>query len=289
MTPTEIILVMALGLGAGLVGGLAGIGGSIVVLPGLHFVLSRAEVDPEIHHTFMAAAMATNLFVSAPSALSHHRAGAVRVPLLKRLAISASIGIAIGVLLSNVIPAGALKFLLGVVVVWYALRNLMRVIRPRRRAFGGTGRVERVTTPKLTAIGLTVGIFSGVLGIGGGTLLVPLLQAVCNLKLRNAIATSSALICITAGVGAVIKLATLGTQDQSALEAIKIAGLLIPPAMVGGWFGAKLTHTLPLQLVRVLLIVLLTAIAARMMGLWGTPPASPAITEPELFEPVPAP
>lgn len=275
MTPTEIILVLALGLTAGIIGGLAGIGGSVVMLPGLHVVLTRAGATPEIHHTFMAAAMTTNLFVAAPSALSHYRAGAVRVPLLRRLAFSAALGIAGGVLVSNVIPAGALKVLLGLVIVWYAARNLVLVIRPRRRSFEGTGRVERATTPKLAGIGLIVGVFSGVLGIGGGTLLVPLLQGVCNVKLRNAIATSSAVICITAGVGAVLKLATLGAHNQSALEALKIAGLLIPPAIVGGWFGAKLTHALPLVLVRVVLIVLLSAIATRMVGLWGAPPARP--------------
>lgn len=276
MTLTEIILVALLGLGAGLVGGLAGIGGSIIMLPGLHVVLTRAHLHPELHHTFMAAAMTVNVFVAAPSALSHHRAGAVRVPLLKRLIVGTMIGVVGGVLLSNMAPVGLLKFLLAAVILWYALRTLARVARPRRRSFTGEGRVETATTRKLVVIGLVVGLFSGLLGIGGGVVLVPLLQAACNIKLRNAIATSSAVICVTAVVGATLKLLSLHELGQSAADALSIALVLIPTAVVGGWTGAKLTHALPLLAVRSALVVLLLAIVARMAGLWGQPPEIPS-------------
>lgn len=275
MSLTEIILIAALGLGAGLAGGLAGIGGSIITLPGLHVVLTRAQAHPELHHTFMAAAMTAALFVATPSALSHYRAGAVRTPYLKRLITGTVLGVVAGVLLSNAAPVGVLKFLLGCVILWYALRTLARVVRPRRRAFTGEGRVEHASTPKLVVIGLVVGLFSGLLGIGGGVILVPLLQIVCNVKLRNAIATSSAVVCFTVTTGATVKLLSLHALGQSPAEALSIALVLIPTAMIGGWVGAKLTHALPLVAVRSALVVLFLATVARMAGLWGQPPEIP--------------
>jgi len=271
VTTPELLEVALLGLGAGVVGGLAGIGGSIIILPGLHWVLHPE--DPQKHHLFMAAAMTTNVFVAIPSALSHHREGAVRKELVRPVMVWTAGAVAVGVVLSNLAPGQVLKFLLGLAVLWFAAKNLSMVIRPRRRAFDGTGRVERATPPRLATTGISTGLFSGLLGVGGGVVLVPMLNSLVNAKLRYAIATSSAVICVTAGIGAVLKLALLNQLDQSWIEALKLAGVLIPTAMIGGWTGAKLTHKLPLFWVRVALIFILAAIAARLFGIWGGNPA----------------
>lgn len=279
MTLLEVVELGLLGLVGGLVGGLAGIGGSIVLLPGLHLVLAPEAAST--HHVFMAAAMVVNFFVATPSALSHHRAGAVRVGLLKRLACGTVVGVVAGVLLSNLFDGGALKALLAVVILLYAARNVQLLVRPRRRGFSGEGRVERTGTRRLIGVGVATGVFSGLLGIGGGVVLVPLLQLVCNVKLRHAIATSSAVICVTAAVGATLKLSSLGSLGLPASRALLLAGTLAPTAVVGGWFGAKLTHALPREAVRAVLVVLLAAIATRMLGVWGEggPAAAPVGVE----------
>ncbi len=271
MTTIELLEVALLGLGAGVVGGLAGIGGSIIILPGLHWVLHPE--DPQQHHLYMAAAMTTNVFVAIPSAISHHREGAVRRELVRPVMVWTAGAVAVGVVLSNFAPGQVLKFLLGIAVVAFAIKNLSTVIRPRRRAFDGTGRVERATPGRLATTGITTGLFSGLLGVGGGVVLVPMLNALVNAKLRYAIATSSAVICVTAGIGAILKLALLGQLDLSWIDALKLAGVLVPTAIVGGWTGAKLTHKLPLFWVRVALIVILAAIAARLFGIWGGAPS----------------
>ena len=282
MTPLEVVELGLLGLLGGLVGGLAGIGGSIVLLPGLHLVLAPEAAST--HHVFMAAAMMVNFFVATPSAISHHRAGAVRVGLLKRLAAGTLCGVVAGVLLSNLLDGEALKALLAVVILLYAGRNVHLLVRPRRRGFSGQGRVERTGTGRLLGVGVATGVFSGLLGIGGGVVLVPLLQLVCNVKLRNAIATSSAVICITAAVGATLKVSSLGSLGLPAGGALLLAATLAPTAMLGGWFGAKLTHALPREAVRAALVVLLAAIASRMLGVWGEGGSGAAPSDVEVSE-----
>jgi uncharacterized protein len=176
----------------------------------------------------MAAAMTVNVAVSLPAALRHHREGAVRVPLLRMLVPWTSVATIAGVLLSNMLPGESLRVMLAVFLILYCVWNFRIIFRPNRRKFGGQGRVERATPARLTACGGATGLIGGLLGLGGGFLLVPLLQLVCNIRLKNAIATSSAVLCITAAIGAVIKLATLSQHHQSLPEALLYAVLMAP-------------------------------------------------------------
>jgi uncharacterized membrane protein YfcA len=88
-------------------------------------------------------------------------------------------------------------------------------------------------------------------------LLVPVLQMACRVGLRQAIGTSSAVICLTVGVGAAIKMMTLGQHGQVWSEGLMLAGIMSPGAVVGAWVGASATHRLSLPVVRVLIVVLL--------------------------------
>jgi uncharacterized membrane protein YfcA len=104
----------------------------------------------------------------------------------------------------------------------------------------------------------------GLLGLGGGVMLVPLLQLLCRVPLKKAIATSSAVICATALVGAGLKMGSLARLGQSAGAALALALAMGPTAVLGGAIGAKLTHALPVRAVRVVVTVLLGVAAWRL-------------------------
>jgi hypothetical protein len=259
MTLPAILATVGLGVAAGLLGGLAGVGGSMVILPGLHAIFGD---DPaSVHHLYMAAAMTVNVAVAFPAALKHHAAKAVRTDLLPALVSATLVGMIVGVLVSNRVGGDVLRYLLAAFIFGYCVLNLRRLI---------LGHVEHLaharTTPgRLILCGASTGFVGGLLGLGGGVLLVPLLQIVCRVPLRYAIATSSAVICMTAIVGAGLKLATLHEHQQDWTRALLLAAFMAPTAIVASRIGAGLTHSLPIKTVRAVITVLLMLAALRLV------------------------
>ena len=265
----EMSVVALIGLIAGTLGGLAGVGGSVFILPALHIVFSDGLFgeprDPQIHHLYMAAAMTVNVAVSLPASIQHYRAGAIRMPLLPTLLPATAVATIIGVVSSNYIPGEVLRVMLAVFLIFYASWNLSIIARPRRRKFSGEGRVENATTPRLVTCGSVTGGAGGIMGLGGGFLLVPLLQLVCNLRLKNAIATSSAVLCVTAAIGAVIKMATLYQHNESVRDACLYALLMAPTGAIGAVTGARWLYRLPVTGVRMVMALLILLLASRLL------------------------
>ncbi len=118
-----------------------------------------------------------------------------------------------------------------------------------------------------------MGFAAGLLGIGGGPIAVPLLQWICHLPLRQAIAASSAVMCLTSLLGAVLKNLSLDQVTEAngnvhhLTESLLLAACLAPTAMVGALVGAGLTHTLPVRLVRLAFILLMVWASAQMLGI----------------------
>jgi len=271
--PLPLLLTALIGLFAGLLGGLAGIGGAMVILPGLHMLYAPSAPDPgSIHHRFMAAAMATSLVVSFPAMLRHRAHDAVRADLLPPLLISAALTVIAGVLTSNALGGDALRRILAAFI---ALYSTLTIVRALRRLPEPHADPRAATTPRLVAAGSITGFTAGLLGLGGGVLMVPLLQLLCRTPLRQSIATSSAVICLTAIAGATLKLATLhqvpvppGAPPESAAAALTLAALMAPTAIVGARVGARLTHTLPLPAVRTSVALLLLLAAGKLASAW---------------------
>jgi uncharacterized protein len=252
-----------IGLAAGLLGGLAGVGGSMIMLPALHFFLK--EQTPNTHHVYMAAAMTVNIAVALPAALRHHRLGSVRTDLIPTLLSTTLVAMVAGVLVSNVVVGDRLRVYLAGFLACYCAFNLWRL------AQGGHDpdpAGERTGRARLAVSGAGTGFVGGLLGLGGGVMLVPMLQMLCKMPLRQSIATSSAVIAVTAVIGAGLKLATLHTLGESARDALTLALIMAPTAVLGGYLGASLTHKLPIQTVRIVVTLLLAIASARLAGVF---------------------
>ncbi|MHC4947395.1 MAG: TSUP family transporter, partial [Planctomycetota bacterium] len=91
MPPVDVVILVGLGLVAGALGGLLGIGGSVVMIPVLTLVLHRNQ------HLSQAAAMIVNIFVAVPAALRHHRAEAIQWDVAARMLPAALLFILVGV------------------------------------------------------------------------------------------------------------------------------------------------------------------------------------------------
>ena len=260
----------------GLLGGMLGIGGSVVMIPAMVFAFGENQ------HLYQASAMICNFFVSL-SAMFVHRKAQVMVPwVLKRLIPAAIVGIIIGVAWSNSsMFAGSRSYLLarifGVFLVYVAIYNGYRFYLELRHGHTEIPKREAVPHRGLYSIliGATTGLAAGLMGIGAGTVAVPLQQLILKMPLRRAISNSAATIVSIAWIGAIYKNATLGHHDIvfTALEAssvyllsLKIAVLVLPGAILGGFWGGHLMHKLPVHWVRAVFIIVVVVASIRLLS-----------------------
>lgn len=262
----EYLLLVLIGLLAGLLGGLLGIGGSVLMIPGMTFVLGPAQ------HLYQGAAMIVNFFVALPAAVQHMRARAVLGPVVRVMIPAAAVSVLVGVWFSDRpwfrgdnqvylarIYGGFMLYMTGYNVYrFFSKYRLPEMDAPAARKIARWKTVLGVGTP--------MGLFGGLLGIGGGVVAVPLQQVFLRVPLRRAVANSAATMIVLSTIGACYKNyanAQVGIPFQ---DALKLALVLIPSAMIGGYLGGKLTHFLPRRVVRFVMIVVLLSAAIGMLS-----------------------
>lgn len=263
ITIIDAILLLLVGLGTGILGGMAGLGGSIIMIPAMAVLFHGRSFDDQ--HLYQASSMAVNVAVSIPAALRHRRSGAIRMDMFRFMLPATLVMIAVGVVVSNRIDGHLLEKLFAGFVAAVAVQMLWSAARRQPELDDEHARVDRV---RGGIVGGVMGFFAGLLGVGGGVVAVPLARVLCRLPLRRCIASTAAVMGLTSAVGAVMKIGTLGEHGHGWAEAIVLAGLLAPTAMVGGYIGGGLTHSLPLVWVRSVLATMLLAASAKMAGVW---------------------
>ncbi len=249
------------GLVAGVVGGLAGIGGSIIMLPALAIFLGYATPDRSEHHLYMAAAMLVNVVVAYFARVQHAREGAVRADLVRPILASMCVSVVIGVLVVNVFDGTVAKNALIGFILCYCLFNMYSTVRKLPEPQPHQQRGGRAL---LLGIGGLTGFMAGFLGIGGGIVMVPLMQWVARVPLRQSIAASAAVMWVTAIIGSVTKLSLLHTHGQHWLDALALAGPMALGAVAGARFGAWCTHRLHLPYLKAAISIILGASAIKM-------------------------
>lgn len=261
---SEIFAYIILGFVAGALGGLIGIGGSLVIIPVMTVFLGKDQ------HLSQAAAMIVNVFVAAPSVYRHQQAKAVRWDVTWKILPFGVVFIILGVAWSNRLPGELLGKIFGGFLIYVVAYNLVKLFGDGRKTDSPT---INVGWAPIGVVGTAMGFMSGLLGIGGGPITVPLLQRLGKLPLRQCIAVSAAVMCLTATIGAWRKNAAIGDITDAAgnalslQESLIIAVCLAPTAIIGALLGARLTHTLPLRFLRLAFILLMTWVSVNMLGL----------------------
>jgi uncharacterized membrane protein YfcA len=271
LTITDIVFLCGIGVCAGTLGGLMGIGGSVIMLPAMALLFAGRGWAEQ--HLFQAAAMIVNVAIAIPSARQHLRKGAFRMGLFKKVMPATLVAIVAGVLVSDLLPGHRLQQILA---VFLAYVSVQMVVKATRNTPEFTPEQEKATTLRLFAVGGVMGFAAGLLGIGGGVIATPLAAALCKVPIRNGIALSAMTMCVTSPVGAALKVARIEQHGHAIVDPLVIALCLIPCAILGSHLGAKLTHVLPLRGLRIVFGVVLAVVAFR---LWSA--ASNAAAEAE--------
>jgi uncharacterized membrane protein YfcA len=259
----ELAVLVLIGLFAGLIGGLLGIGGSVVMIPAMTEFLGPDQ------HLYQAAAMIVNFFVVVPAVIQHVRARAIAWATVARLLPIGAMAVIGGVAISELrFFAGSgeayLRGLFGSFLLLISLFELARLFRPEL----GVSDEESVCKPGwgfAAAIAVPTGLVAGLLGIGGGILAVPLQRRLLAVPIRQAIANSAALIIATSLIGATCKNYAYVLEHEGTLRSLGLAAVLIPTAAAGSWIGSRLTHTLPRRTVRTAFLIVLLVAAVRLI------------------------
>lgn len=264
--PTIIAMIVT-GAFAGILAGLLGVGGGIVIVPVLYFVLQAANVSPA---TAMLVATATSLLTIVPTSISsiraHHKRGNVDWLLVRQWWPYMLIGVVLGSSFALHAKGTAASAIFGVVALLVAANMLFRAkaapIAQQLPGMKGQGGMAGL-----------IGFFSVIMGVGGGTLGVPLLTA-CNYSPHRAVGTASVFGLLIALPGSIAMLLAHTPTDapEGMIGMVNLPGFLcIVPltvllAPVGALIGSKLDS---LMLKRVFAIFLLISGGRMLMQVLG--------------------
>ncbi len=203
MTLAGWLVALAVGLLAGTVSGLIGIGGGAVMVPFLYFFLSQPDLSGVVVPAAEQAviAHATSLLVIVPVSLRgawlYQRAGLVDRSTIWRMGLASVVTAVIGARVAVAVPGELLKAAFGVFLLVVAVR--LAIGRRPEKELAKTA--ARALTVRALVGGSAVGFFSALLGVGGGLVAIPVLLYWLHLPIRQVSGTSLAVITFTALVG----------------------------------------------------------------------------------------
>ena len=268
VTPTLALIVFGAGAVAGSLGGLLGIGGGVFLVPFLNLALNFPFTA--------AAAISLTTVIATSSTVSAGRTGGrlINLRLGMALEVATVAGSLLGGVTAQLLAQSTLQRLFGVVAALVAIimvgrlgrRNVILDPSADPGVLGGrfhddesrgvvTYQVKRL--PVALVASFLAGNVSSLLGIGGGVIKVPALNAWCGVPLRAAAATSAFMIGVTATSGAVIYYGH---------------GQLIPPlaasavlgVQLGSWSGLRIGAKAPAKWLKLLMAVVLMVVSALM-------------------------
>ena len=185
IAPQLIVELALMGAVGGFLAGLLGIGGGMIMVPFMTFVLTDKGFPAEyVVKMAVATSLATICFTSLSSVRAHHQRGAVLWPVVKSLAPGILVGSLIGAQIAVALPTRILSMLFALFIAFSATQMFIdRKPKPTRTLPSMLG---------MFGMGNVIGILSALVGAGGAFVSVPFMTW-CNVKIHQAVGTSAAL------------------------------------------------------------------------------------------------
>ena len=262
-----IIILLATGIITGFASGLLGVGGAFITTPVQYTVFTNIGIPPEIA---IRLAFGTSLLVILPTAISgtwrHHKEGMVWWKAAIIMGSCGSIAAFSGATLAAFLPGAMLKIAFGAIVLAAAIRMLVV----------GKPPVEKQPKDKMwlwVACAVPIGLVTGILGIGGGILFIPVMRVFLGVRMHNAVAISLATMIFTS-IGGVIGYIINGLSVSN-----------LPPYSIGyvnlpSWFlltvtsvgmaqvGAVISHRVRGRYLRYIFTGIMLLLGLRMLGVF---------------------
>ena len=269
---TAIIALVVTGIGVGFASGLLGVGGCFIMVPVQYWVYTSMGMDPKIA---ILVAFGTNLAVVFPTAMSgaygHSKKGAVLWRAAIVLGITGAIGAVIGSIIAVHLPAKVLTTVFGLVILAGAIRML--TAKPPR-----VEEKPNQNPATLAAWGIILGVVTGLIGIGGGVLMVPVMAVILRFGMHRAVGSSTAVMIFTslggltgyilnglnAGIYGVYPIGHLvGYFNPESWLALAATSVLMAQA------GVRVAHRLPAKQLKYIFVAVMIYMALKMIGVFA--------------------
>ena len=259
---TTWLVMLCAGAFAGFWAGLLGVGGGLIIVPIMVWILSHQGVGPEYsQHLAIGTSFAVMVFTSFSSVLAQHKRGAVRWDLVWKLAPWMVVGTFVGASLAKYVPGLMLQSVFVVFAFIIAAQTFMDFKPKASRQMPGTA--------GSVVSGGFIGMLSSWVGIGGGSLSVPFMLF-CNVPIVNAVGTSAAFgwpIALAGCIGYLVNGWAVPGLPTGA------AGFVYLPALIGlaigtvtfAPIGVKVAHKLPPRKLKLAFAMMLTITACQML------------------------
>lgn len=249
----------------GFFGGLFGIGGGIIGIPLLLNFFNEEGMPPSLSmHMAIGTMLATAIPTTIVSIYRHYRKQMILVSILRKILPGAIVGSFLGAMISSHTNSIYLQRIFALFIFFIALQMLLQLllhneIQPRQ-VFPNE-KIVFVTT-------LLIGIFSGLLGLGGGVLMVPYLNW-CGISIRHAVATATACLLPVTIVGALTYMMVPNVQLANVTSLN--SGFIYWPAFLGmsmtsvlfAPIGVHIVHKAPMSVLKVIFATLLIVVAIK--------------------------
>ena len=249
MDLVQILILLLVGLAGGVLSGIVGVGGGIIFVPGLVYATGWSIQEA------VAASLVIIVFSSLSGTIRNARSqDPVRWPVAGLLSLTVAPASLIGVFISRISPERVVEVAFALLLLALAYPTA----RGRREgALDAAG--KRISTPLALTAGVGIGAISGLVGVGGGVMLVPLMVLGFGVRTKTAVSTSLAVVLFTALVGATGYILT-GFGELLSLPP------LIVGAIAGAWLGVRLRDLTPDKLLRRAFGVFMVIVALQFLG-----------------------
>jgi uncharacterized membrane protein YfcA len=253
---------LLLGSFVGFMAGLLGLGGGGIMVPMLTsmFLLQGMAIE-HVVHLALGTSMASMIVTSFASLRAHHSRGAVLWVVVKKMAGGIVLGTFLATFIASYMSSMYLAIFFAVFMAFVSLQMFLNKRPKPSRELPGSG--------GLFTAGTGIGVISALVAIGGGSLTIPYL-AWHNVDIKKTIGTSAAIglpIAVAGTLGYLIN-----GWDNSSIETLTLGFVSLPAVLfmsVTSFFmapvGAKLTHRLPINILRKTFAVLLVLLSIKML------------------------
>ncbi|QXF11411.1 MULTISPECIES: sulfite exporter TauE/SafE family protein [Sphingopyxis] len=256
-------MMLLTGAVGGVIAGMLGVGGGIVIVPVLDLVLAALGIDSSVRmHVAVATSLATIIPTAISSSRAHEAKGAVDHDQLRRWGVAIFLGAIAGVLLASRVSGDVLSAVFGIVALLVAVKMLLPLERKHIAETMPGGVVGQ-------AIPFAIGGISSMMGIGGGTLSVPVMT-LFNVPIHRAVGTAALfglLISAPAAVAFVVTGWHVEGLPPGSLGYVNLIGLAVigPATFLTAPWGARIAHALSKRQLSILFGLFLTVVAVRML------------------------